>query len=65
MITIGGSEPTKTIETLSKLLKTLPTGTKKVSVKLAGTTIETTFSVAPTEDNLAQIKEIDGVESVS
>ncbi|MBP9697696.1 MAG: DNA polymerase III subunit alpha [Candidatus Moranbacteria bacterium] len=65
VITIGGSEPTKTIETLSKLLKTLPTGAKKVSVKLAGTTIETTFSIITTEDNLAQIKTIDGVERVS
>lgn len=65
IINIQNSAPSKIIENLSHLLKTIPVGSQKVSVTLQGTSIETTFSVAPTEEHLAQIKSLEGVKSVT
>ena len=65
VITLESSDQKKTIEELSEFLKTLPIGNRKVSVKLTGATIETTFSVNPTPEHLAEIKAIEGVETVS
>lgn len=65
IINIQSSAPEKIIKNLSHLLKTIPAGPQKVAVKLQGATIETTFSIAPTEEHLAQIKSLEGVESVT
>lgn len=65
IINIQNQAPQKIIENLSHLLKTIPAGPQKVSVKLQGATIETTFSIAPTEEHLKQIKNLEGVESVT
>ncbi|MBP7060429.1 MAG: DNA polymerase III subunit alpha [Candidatus Moranbacteria bacterium] len=64
LITIGGDNPTGTIAKLSQLLKTLPAGNQKVSVKMERTRIETTFSIIPTPEHIKQIKSVEGVESV-
>lgn len=64
VITIGGTNPTGTIAKLSGLLKSIPTGSRQVSVKMQGTMIETTFSINPSLEDLNQIKIIEGVETV-
>lgn len=64
-ITVDDTNPASTIATLSQLLKTIPTGDKKVSVRMPNATIETTFSINPSPKDLAKIKEIDGVEALS
>lgn len=64
LITIGGDNPTGTIAKLSQLLKTLPAGNQKVSVKMERTRIETTFSIIPTPEHIKQIKAVEGVEMV-
>ncbi|MFZ3032071.1 MAG: DNA polymerase III subunit alpha, partial [Candidatus Moraniibacteriota bacterium] len=64
VITIGGTNPTGTIAKLSELLKSIPTGSRPVSVKMQGTMIETTFSINPSLEHLEQIKMIEGVETV-
>ncbi len=63
-INIKKDAPTKIIEHLSQCLKTIPNGPQKVSVKIQNSLIETTFSIAPTEDHLTQIRNIEGIESV-
>ncbi len=65
VINVRNSAPQEIIERLSHLLKTIPTGPKKVAVQIGGTIIQTTFSLSPTEDHLAQIKNLDGVESIT
>lgn len=65
LITISNAAPEKIIEHLSHLLRTIPVGPKKVAVRIQGATIETTFSLAPTEEHLAQIKNLDGITSIS
>ena len=64
LITIQKDAPEKIIEHLSQCLKTIPTGPKKVSVKIQNSLIETTFSIAPTDEHLTQIRSIEGIESV-
>ncbi len=64
IITISSTNPTQTIAALSELLKSLPKGNRAVTVKMPGATIETTFSVDPTDDHLTQIKALEGIESV-
>lgn len=64
IIVITSAQPTKTIEILSQLLRTIPTGDQKVSVKIGTTTIETTFSLSLSPEHLTQIQVIAGVESV-
>ena len=64
LITIDNTAPPQIIERLSRLLKAIPTGEKKVAVKIQGSTIETTFAIAPTDEHLSQIKTLEGVESV-
>ena len=64
LISIKNDAPAHTIEHLSQFLRTVPTGSQKVAVEIQGATIETTFSLAPTEEHLAQIKNLDGVETV-
>ncbi|MDP3957037.1 MAG: DNA polymerase III subunit alpha [bacterium] len=64
IITIKNDAPPKIIEHLSQLLKTIPTGPQKVAVRIQGAVIETTFALAPTEEHLTQIRNLDGVESV-
>jgi DNA polymerase-3 subunit alpha len=63
-ITIGGSNPTGTIAKLSQFLKTLPPGTKQISVQIGATVIETTFAINPTPEVLEQIRVLEGVESI-
>lgn len=63
VIVIKNDAPGKIIEHLSQLLKTVPAGPEKVAVHIQGTIIETTFSLAPTEEHLTQIRNLDGVES--
>lgn len=65
LITVSNDAPTDIIERLSQLLKTIPIGSQKVAVKIQGATIETTFSLSPTEEHLTQIKSLDGVESIN
>jgi DNA polymerase-3 subunit alpha len=64
IITINATEPTKTIEALSSLLKSIPSGGRKVSVKMPTATIETTFSINPSENELARLNALEGVETV-
>lgn len=64
LITISDSAPSKIIESLSGLLKSMPQGPKKVSVKIQGATIETTFSLAPTEEHFALMRALEGIQSV-
>ncbi len=64
VITIKRDAPPKIIELLSQLLKTFPTGTKKVAVKIQGATLETTFAINPTPEHLAHLQTLEGVESV-
>ncbi|MGK2848775.1 MAG: DNA polymerase III subunit alpha [Minisyncoccota bacterium] len=64
VVTIRHDAPTRTIEHLSQFLKTLPQGSRKVSVRIQNTTLETPFSLAPTEKQIAQIKSIEGIDSV-
>lgn len=64
LITLQKDAPEKIIDHLSQCLKTIPMGPKKVSVKIEGSLIETTFSIAPTEEHLTQLRNIAGVESV-
>jgi len=64
LITIKNDAPEKIIAILSSLLKTIPAGSKKIIVKIQGTIIDTTFSIAPTNEHLAQIRSIEGIESV-
>ena len=65
VIAIKNDAPSKIIEHLSQLLKTIPAGPQKVAVKIQGSTIETTFSLAPTEEHLMQIKALEGIESIA
>lgn len=65
VITIGGANPTGTIAKLSELLKSIPVGNRRVSVKMQGATIETTFAINPSPEHLAQIKAITGIESTT
>ncbi|MFZ2300010.1 MAG: DNA polymerase III subunit alpha [Candidatus Moraniibacteriota bacterium] len=65
VIAVKNDAPAHTIEHLSQLLKTIPVGSKKVAVKIQGSIIETTFSIAPTPEHLTQIQDIDGVESIA
>jgi DNA polymerase-3 subunit alpha len=64
VITIKNDAPGKIIEHLSQLLKTIPAGPEKIAVHIQGATIETTFSLALTEEHLGQIKALEGIESV-
>ncbi len=64
VITVDASNPASTIAALSQLLKTLPKGASKVSVRMPSATIETTFSIDPSPEQLEHIKEIPGVQSV-
>jgi DNA polymerase-3 subunit alpha len=64
VISVKDDAPAKIIESLSHLLKTIPTGPKQVSVRIQGATIETTFSIAPTDEHLERIKVMDGIESL-
>jgi DNA polymerase-3 subunit alpha len=64
-ISIRNDAPPKIIESLSHLLRTIPAGPKKVSVKIQGATIETTFSLDPSPEHLERIKMLEGVESLS
>ncbi len=65
IIAVRNDAPAHTIEHLSKLLKTIPVGPQKVAVKIQGATIETTFSLAPTEEHLEQVRKLEGVASVN
>lgn len=65
LITLNASAPAQTIEQLSHLFKNIPAGPRKVAVRLQGATIETTFSIDPSPEHLAQIQAIDGVAAVS
>ncbi len=64
VISIKNDAPPKIIEHLSHLLKTVPTGPRKVSVKIRGMFIETTFSISPTTEHFDQIRNLEGVEAV-
>jgi len=64
IIALKNDAPPRIIELLSLLLKTIPAGPRKVTVKIQGSTIETTFSLAPTTEQLEQIQTLDGVESL-
>jgi len=64
LITIKNDAPEKIIEHLSQCLKTIPKGPKKVAVKIQNTFLETTFSIDPTEEHLAQLKNISGIQSI-
>lgn len=64
LIAVRNDAPPKIIERLSHLLRTMPAGERKVAVKIQGTTIETTFSIAPTDEHLERIKVLEGVESI-
>ncbi len=64
LIGIKTDAPAHTIEHLSQLLKTIPAGPKKVTVEIQGATIATTFSLAPTEEHLRQIQNIEGVKTI-
>lgn len=63
-ILIDATNPTKTIRTLSEYLKTASKGEQGISVKIGTVIIETTFTIDPSPEHLAQIKAIDGVEDV-
>jgi len=63
IIAVRNDAPSKIIEHLSQILKTIPIGPIKVAVKIQGTIIETTFAITLTEEHLMQIRTIDGVES--
>lgn len=63
LIVLKNDAPAHTIEHLSQLLKTIPSGSKKVAVEIQGATIATTFSIAPTEAHLEQIKMLDGIKT--
>jgi len=65
LITLNNSNPSLAIHNLSQLLKTFHQGSQKVSVHIGHTTIETDFSVNLSPEQLAQIQEIDGVETVA
>ena len=65
LITIGNTAPPQIIEHLSSLLKAIPSGEQKVAVKIQGSTIETTFTIAPTPEHLSQIKMLEGIESIA
>lgn len=64
IIALGATNPTQTIRVLSEYLKTLPSGDQKISVKIGTTIIETTFAINPSPEQLTDIKNIEGVESV-
>ena len=63
-IALGATNPTQTIRVLSEYLKTLPSGDQKISVKIGTTIIETTFAINPSPEQLTDIKNIEGVETV-
>lgn len=63
VIAIKNDAPLNIIEQLSRLLQTIPPGPKKVAVRIQGSIIETTFSVAPSEEHIKRINALEGVES--
>jgi DNA polymerase III subunit alpha len=64
IITVKSDAPPKIIETLSRVLRMLPAGPYRVSVRIQGATIETAFSIAALPKDLEDLKIIEGVASV-
>ncbi len=64
VITLKNDAPPKIIELLSQVLRTMSTGEKRVAIKIQGATLETTFILNPSEEQLEHLRTLEGVASV-
>jgi DNA polymerase III subunit alpha len=63
-VTIDSQAPGSVIEDLSRILKKAPLGSQKVSVRISGQTIATSFSISSTEELLEELRSLSGVSGI-
>lgn len=63
-IFIARDADTDIITTVASALKRIPNGNRAVSVRVQGATIQTTFSLQPTKEDMRRLLDIDGVEKI-
>ncbi len=64
-VTIDSQAPGSVIEDLSRILKKAPLGSQKVSVRISGQTIATSFSISSTDELLEELRSLSGVSGIA